>query len=73
VEEVVPPSLPPGGTRGQVLTKISDADGDADWLDPIPSGINSFVGNDAIAIHKTIVQSAENLIYTGRTAFVGDF
>jgi hypothetical protein len=24
-------SLPPGGTTGEVLTKVSDADGDADW------------------------------------------
>ena len=28
---VVGPTLPPGGTDGQVLTKQSDLDGDADW------------------------------------------
>src|SRR3954469_2810967 len=28
--------LPPDGTTGQVLTKISDADNDADWADGIP-------------------------------------
>jgi len=26
--------VPDGGTTGQVLTKVSDADGDATWLDP---------------------------------------
>lgn len=28
------PSLPPGGTTGQVLVKSTDADGDAVWSDP---------------------------------------
>lgn len=33
-------SLPSGGTQGQVLTKVSSADGDADWqnVDALPSG-----------------------------------
>lgn len=26
--------LPPGGTTGQVLTKVSDADYDVEWADP---------------------------------------
>lgn len=26
--------IPNGGATGQVLTKISEADGDADWVDP---------------------------------------
>lgn len=28
------PSFPPGGTTGQVLTKLSDADGDYGWVTP---------------------------------------
>lgn len=28
------PSFPPGGTAGQVLTKLSDDDGDFGWADP---------------------------------------
>lgn len=31
-------ALPAGGTTGQVLTKISNTSGDADWLDPSSSG-----------------------------------
>lgn len=31
-------ALPAGGTTGQVLTKISNTSGDADWLDPASSG-----------------------------------
>ena len=31
-------ALPDGGTVGQVLTKQSSADGDADWEDPASSG-----------------------------------
>lgn len=31
-------SLPDGGTTGQTLTKVSDADGDADWEDPAGGG-----------------------------------
>jgi hypothetical protein len=31
-------TLPPGGTTGQVLTKSSGADGDADWSDPTGGG-----------------------------------
>ena len=27
-------NLPPGGTTGQVLAKLSDADGDVGWVDP---------------------------------------
>ena len=27
-------ALPPGGTTGQVLAKLSDADGDVGWVDP---------------------------------------
>ena len=46
VNEVVPDengnvdvvALPEGGTTGQVLTKISNTSGDADWLDPASSG-----------------------------------
>ena len=30
--------LPPGGTTGQVLTKITNTSGDADWADPASSG-----------------------------------
>ena len=31
-------ALPAGGTTGQVLTKISNTSGDADWLDPASGG-----------------------------------
>lgn len=31
-------ALPSGGTTGQVLTKISNTSGDADWLDPASGG-----------------------------------
>lgn len=31
-------ALPPGGTTGQVLTKVSNTSGDADWEDPASGG-----------------------------------
>lgn len=31
-------ALPPGGTTGQVLTKVSNTSGDADWADPASGG-----------------------------------
>ena len=34
LEEEEKPSLPPGGTQGDILVKISEADGDANWLNP---------------------------------------
>jgi hypothetical protein len=34
VNEDSGPSLPAGGTEGQVLAKASGADGDAEWIDP---------------------------------------
>lgn len=35
---VVGSGLPPGGTAGQILVKLSAADGDAEWQDPPESG-----------------------------------
>ncbi len=37
------PSLPPGGTTGQVLKKQSAADGDADWEDEAGGGASAFL------------------------------
>jgi len=41
IADLVPPadSVPPGGTTGQVLTKQSATDGDADWQDPTSGGV----------------------------------
>lgn len=36
-ERVEEPGLPPGGTAGQILTKQSATDGDADWEEPAGS------------------------------------
>ncbi len=33
--------VPDGGTTGQVLTKLSDTNGDADWEDPTSGGVSS--------------------------------
>lgn len=48
-------SLPTGGTTGQVLTKQSNADGDADWQDPASgSGIvETIVAGTGISIDST--------------------
>lgn len=42
-----PTSLPAGGTAGQVLTKTSTADGDADWSDPPAGGADKNFGAHA--------------------------
>ena len=39
------PRVPDGGTTGQLLSKTSDADGDADWIDA-PSGSSPIVLTD---------------------------
>lgn len=39
-------ALPAGGSIGQILTKLSGTDGDADWQDPAPAGVwGSISGN----------------------------
>ncbi|MFT3991864.1 MAG: hypothetical protein QM680_10695 [Luteolibacter sp.] len=40
-------SLPTGGTAGQVLTKVSSDDGDAEWADPSAAGVSLPSGGEA--------------------------
>ncbi len=42
--------LPAGGTTGQVLTKTSDADGDADWQTPSDGAVQSVNGQTGTVV-----------------------
>jgi hypothetical protein len=52
-------SLPNGGTTGQVLAKTTDADGDADWVDP-GAGSASWGGITGTLSAQTDLQTALN-------------
>lgn len=60
----LPPTVPDGGTTGQVLTKQSDADGDADWEDIPDVNINDIeqtIGDLMILNGGTSTSNASNL------------
>ena len=60
----LPPTVPDGGTTGQVLTKQSNADGDADWEDIPDVNINDLVqtsGDLMILDGGTSTSNASNL------------
>lgn len=52
-------SLPDGGTTGQVLTKNSDADGDAGWSTPEPFVINSAEQYNQLFVNKSYAEIKE--------------
>ena len=52
-------SLPDGGTTGQVLTKNSDADGDAGWSTPEPFIINSEERYNQLFVNKSYAEIKE--------------
>jgi len=58
-------TLQPGGTTGQVLTKQSNADGDADWQDP---DSNTVLVN-TLEEHQTLAASQAVIAMTQRTTF----
>lgn len=58
-------ALIPGGTTGQVLTKQSNADGDADWQDP---GSNTVLVN-TLEEHQTLAASQLTINMVERTTF----
>lgn len=49
-------ALPEGGTTGQVLTKLSNTSGDADWLDPASGGHTIQDDNGTSMTQRTILQ-----------------
>lgn len=51
--------VPDGGTTGQVLTKNSNADGDAGWNTPEPFVINSGVHYDQLFVNKSYAEIKE--------------
>lgn len=63
IENLIPSSsggsLPSGGTTGQVLTKNSDADGDAGWSTPEPFIINSEEHNNQLFVNKSYAEIKE--------------
>jgi hypothetical protein len=61
--------VPPGGTTGEVLTKLSDTSGDADWEAPAASDLDAVLalstGQDiADALAGAAAPSAENVVAT---------
>jgi len=59
--------VPPGGTTGQVLTKQSNADGDADWQTPSggSGAVDSVNGQTGVVVLDTDdITEAGNLYYT---------
>lgn len=57
INTLTPASLLPGGTTGQVLTKQSNADGDADWEDPDVANVvvDMIEEQQTLAASQTIV------------------
>lgn len=59
-------SVPPGGTTGQVLTKLSGTDGDADWQDPTGGGGGGGGGGGLVLIDEFIAVGGETFVeFTG--------
>ena len=63
IENLIPSSsggsLPSGGTTGQVLTKNSNADGDAGWSTPEPFVINSGEHYNQLFVNKSYAEIKE--------------
>lgn len=55
----------PGGTTGQVLTKNSNTDGDADWKDPTDAlvVVDTIAENQTLAADQTVVDLTETITY----------
>lgn len=64
-------TLPPGGTAGQVLTKIDGTDGNADWADPTGGGGGGGDGVIRFASFFTTTPAADEALmaYTATDAF----
>ena len=49
-------ALPPGGTTGQVLTKVSNTSGDADWSDPASGGHTIQDADGVVMARQSVMQ-----------------
>lgn len=57
--------LLPGGTTGQVLAKVSNADGDVHWIDPTQANVvvDTVAEKQTLAAGQTIVDLANTITY----------
>lgn len=57
--------LLPGGTTGQVLAKVSNADGDVHWVDPTQANVvvDTVAEKQTLAAGQTIVDLANTITY----------
>lgn len=55
----------PGGTTGQVLAKVSNADGDVHWIDPTQANVvvDTVAEKQTLAAGQTIVDLTETITY----------
>lgn len=60
--------VPPGGTTGQVLTKLSATDGDADWEDPSGGGGGDGTSSYELIETKTLGANVASVTFSGIAA-----
>lgn len=55
----------PGGTTGQVLAKVSNADGDTHWVDPTQANVvvDTIAEKQTLAADQTVVTLAQTITY----------